>query len=164
MTFPKIRLGKIFGLIFQNSPIRIKYMPQTPQIFQAGQPSTIQCTDGKWNFPAKTKIFCNQAAVAPSTPQTTSTTATTSTSTTSSTLATTSTTTKPQGSSMTDCGDARQKYLFPKEMIVECSSKKCNLSCSNGAKAIPSVLKCFAAKNKWKPRPFQKVMCVGGQG
>ena len=63
---------------------------------------------------------------------------------------------------MTDCGDARQKYLFPKEMIVECSSKKCSLSCNNGAKAIPSVLKCFAAKNKWKPRPFQKVMCVGG--
>ena len=47
-------------------------------------------------------------------------------------------------------------------MIVECSSKKCSLSCNNGAKAIPSVVKCFAAKNKWKPRPFQKVMCVGG--
>ena len=47
-------------------------------------------------------------------------------------------------------------------MSVMCSSKKCSLSCNNGAKAIPSVLKCFPAKNKWKPRPFQKVMCVGG--
>ena len=47
-------------------------------------------------------------------------------------------------------------------MVVNCSNTKCSLSCNNGAKAIPSALKCFPAKNKWKPRPFQKVMCVGG--
>lgn len=130
-----------------------------------GHPSTITCENKKWNFPQKTQIFCNPTAVAPTAAKTTTSTTTSTTmqaTTSTTTTAKITTTTPDENSYFTDCGDVRKKYLLPVGTKVNCQPNRCFLECPNNAKAIPSAMKCFAAKNKWKPRPFSKIMCVGG--
>ena len=61
----------------------------------------------------------------------------------------------------TACGDLRNKYLLPKTMTSSCTSTRCQLTCSNGQKAVPSLIKCTPRNKKWSPRPFSKVMCIG---
>ena len=109
----------------------------------------------KWNFPARTQVFCNQEALASA-----STTAVPAPTTTSAPAP--STTTATVVSSMTGCGDINNHYFLPKEINVNCNISRCQLTCSNGGRAVPNVVKCFPNKNKWRPRQFSKVMCLGG--